>query len=130
MPDFVAQFGSGDTAIIRKWSKFKVPDEKVMYGNKRGSISFARGGKDSRGNALFINLKDNPRLDTISRNGVTGFPAFGKVTRGMEVVDALYSGYGDSTMKAPFQYFLNRQLFLKSFPKLDSIQKAYILKTH
>lgn len=129
VPNFVAQFGSGDTSINRKWNKFKVPDENVLYSNKKGSISFARAGKETRGNALFINLKDNPRLDTVNYEGVTGFPAFGNVTKGMDVVESLYSGYGDSTMKKPNQYFLNRQLFLKSFPKLDLIHKAYILKT-
>lgn len=129
-PNYVAQFGIWDTAVLRKWKAFKVPDEKVILSNSRGTIAFARGGKDNRGTALFINLKDNtPRLDTIMANGVRGYPPFGKVIRGMEVVDSLYSGYGDTVFKQEGNMYRNHSQFLDSFPKLDLISKAYILKT-
>ena len=98
VPKFVAQFGNSDTATTSKWKNFKVADEKVIYGNKKGSISFARGGKETRGRELFINLHDNSFLDTLSYEGVKGFPAFGNVTKGMEVIDSIYGGYGDNTM--------------------------------
>jgi cyclophilin family peptidyl-prolyl cis-trans isomerase len=61
----VVQFGSTDTLKMKKWSA-GVKDEEVLLGNKKGTISFARLGKDSRSADLFINLKDNTRLDTIT----------------------------------------------------------------
>ena len=127
-PNWVAQFGISDTAILHKWGTFKVPDEKVISSNKRGAIAFAGDGKDSRDFALFINLKDNMQLDTREAKGVIGYPPFGQVTKGMEVVDSLYSGYGDTVFKYEETMYKNRSAFLDSFPKLDLIKKAYILK--
>jgi peptidyl-prolyl cis-trans isomerase A (cyclophilin A) len=130
VPDFVAQFGISDTIESNKWRKFIVPDERVIYGNKKGSISFARAGKDTRNTQLYINLRDNHFLDTLNLYGVKGFPAFGNVVRGMEVVEKIYSGYGDNTMKKLDTLYLNRSHFLSIYPKLDSINKAYLVKTH
>ncbi|AWH86680.1 peptidylprolyl isomerase [Flavobacterium album] len=126
VPDFVVQFGSTDTLKMKKWST-GVPDEEVLLGNKKGTISFARLGKDSRSADLFINLKDNTRLDTITFEGVKGFPAFGNVTKGMDVVEQLYSGYGDNTLEDENLYG-DRELFKKAFPKLDGIKRAYLVK--
>ncbi|MES2485155.1 MAG: peptidylprolyl isomerase [Bacteroidota bacterium] len=124
VPNFVAQFGSTDSLQMKKWSA-KVPDEPVLYGNKKGAISFARDGKESRGTDLFINIKNNTYLDTVDYNGVKGFPAFGNVTKGMEVVEKLYSGYGDKTMEDE-ALFADPEGLLKAFPELDIIKKAYI----
>jgi peptidyl-prolyl cis-trans isomerase A (cyclophilin A) len=129
VPGFVAQFGNTDTTLIKKWKNQIIPDEEVKLGNKRGTLSFARGGKDSRDFVLFINLSDNHRLDTITFNNVKGFPAFGHVTTGMTIVDQLYSGYGDDTMNDE-NLFADRKRFLETYPQLDLIKKAYILKKH
>lgn len=128
VPNFVVQFGSSDTTSVNQWSKFKIPDEKVFYSNKKGTISFARAGKESRGTELFINLRNNPRLDTMQYEGVEGFPAFGDVINGQDVVESIYSGYGDNTMNLLDTMYSNRSKFLHQFPKLDSITKAYIVK--
>lgn len=125
VPGFVAQFGQIDTMQNEAWSKVVVPDEPVLHGNKKGALSFARSGINSRACDLFINLKDNNRLDTIAYNGVTGFPAFGDVISGMDVVEKLYSGYGDDVMEKE-ELFANRELFDAAFPKIDVIKKAYI----
>jgi peptidyl-prolyl cis-trans isomerase A (cyclophilin A) len=129
VPGFVAQFGNPDTTAVKKWKDQIVPDEEVKLGNKRGTLSFARGGKDSRDFVLFINLSDNPRLDTLIYNGVKGFPALGYVTNGMNVIDQLYSGYADETMKNE-NLMANRERLLETYPQLDLINKAYILKRH
>jgi len=125
VPNFVAQFGSTDSLLNKKWAAVKVPDEPVLYGNKKWAISFARDGKDSRGTDLFINIKNNTYLDTVDYNGVKGFPAFGNVIKGMEVVEQLYSGYGDKTMENE-ALLADTGALLKAFPELDRIKKAYI----
>jgi cyclophilin family peptidyl-prolyl cis-trans isomerase len=125
VPNFVAQFGSLDTLATKKWNDIKIPDEPVLYSNKKGTLSFARDGKESRGTDLFINIKDNTFLDKVDYNGVKGFPAFGTVTKGMDVVEQLYSGYGDKTMEDE-ALFANPEGLLKAFPGLDMIKKAYI----
>ncbi|MEZ7499896.1 peptidylprolyl isomerase [Flavobacterium sp. Arc3] len=128
VPDFVVQFGNSDTTQTGPWNKFKISDEKVLKSNIKGALSYARDGKDTRGNDLFINLKNNSRLDTVNYNGVKGFPSFGTVVKGMEVVESIYSGYGNATMDQYDSLSPNRAKFLKTFPKLDSIKKVYILK--
>ncbi len=129
VPNFVAQFGHMDsTATANNWDRYKVEDEPVKGSNTKGTISYARAGLNSRKNHLFINLKDNKRLDTVFYNKVKGFPPLGKVTKGMDVVEKLYSGYSNETMKVYDSLAVNRRAFLKKFPKLDSIKKVIILK--
>lgn len=128
VPGFVAQFGNIDTADTKKWEQHIVKDEPVVAGNLKGTISFARSVANSRGAHLFINLNDNRRLDTSSYSGVTGFPVFGKVSNGMDVVASLYSGYANATMDISDSLGGDRVRFMALFPKLDSVKKAYLLK--
>jgi homoserine O-acetyltransferase len=128
VPKFVAQFGTSDTAREKLWSKYKLPDEEVKTSNVRGTISYARSGKETRGTVLFINLADNPRLDTINYNGVKGFPVLGKVVEGMNTVDSLYNGYGGTTMNQLNDMYRNKAEFFKKFPKLDVVKKAYLVR--
>ena len=127
-PGFVAQFGNSNSIISKQWNAIKIPDENVIQGNQRGTISFARGGKETRTTDLYINLRDNSRLDTLDYNEVKGFPAFGKVINGMSVVDSLYDGYGDKTMSSVDMMYKDNAAFLKKYPKLDFIEKVYHLK--
>jgi peptidyl-prolyl cis-trans isomerase A (cyclophilin A) len=128
VPNFVAQFGTSDTVKINAWQKNKVPDEAVLKSNTKGTLSFATDGKETRSTELFINLTNNTRLDTVNMKGVIGFPTFGSVIRGMDVVDSIYSGYGNSVFGKLDTMYTNRPRFLATFPKLDLIQKVYILK--
>src|ERR1051325_9484892 len=88
---FVVQFGiNGDPSISQLWSNLTIPDDPVKQKNRRGMVTFAALGKDTRRTQVFINVKDNPALNK------QGFAPFGKVISGMdEVVDHLYFGYGD-----------------------------------
>ncbi|MBI3406452.1 MAG: peptidylprolyl isomerase, partial [Acidobacteria bacterium] len=89
--------------------------------NLRGYITFAMGGKDTRTTQVFINLKDNSRLDAM------GFPPFGKVIEGgMQVAGLFYSGYGESPDQGMIQSKGNAYLGPK-FPKLDKIKSATIV---
>ncbi len=130
VPNFVVQFGIHNNAELNKaWSYYKIIDEPVKKSNAEGTIAFARSGKKSRDTQLFINLKNNARLDSIFYSDVTGFPVIAKVTQGMDVVKSFYDVYGEKpgNMQDSIQKFGNA--YLKStFPKLDYIKKAYIVK--
>lgn len=128
VPNFVVQWGNTDTTVFKKWASYKLPDEPVKQSNLKGYMSYARSGKETRGSTMFINLVDNKRLDTIMAGGVKGYPPIGKVIKGMEVVDSLYSGYGGATMSKYDTLQKYPELFLKQFPKLDRINKAYLIK--
>ncbi len=127
VPNFVAQFGNTDTIVSNQWKKFIVEDEPVIAGNSKGALSFARAGKNTRDLDLFINLKDNHRLDTINSNEVVGFPSFGKVVNGMNVVESLYDGYAGQTMEDE-EIFNSTKLMRERYPKLDRILNAKIIK--
>lgn len=128
IPNFVVQFGNIDTTVTKKWEKFRIADEPVLKSNLKGYVSFARAGKETRGNDLFINLKDNARLDTVHVENVVGYPVLGKVINGMNVIESFYADYGNKTMDVYDSLSANRSKYLQRFPKLDSIKKAYILK--
>lgn len=56
--------------------------------NKRGTVAMARGGDPhSAKSEFFINVADNPQLDTSEDKW--GWAVFGKVIEGMDVVDAI-----------------------------------------
>ena len=60
--------------------------------NVRGTIAVARGADPNSGTAqFFFNLVDNRRLDFVgNQSGLTwGFAVFGKVTKGMDVLDKI-----------------------------------------
>jgi peptidyl-prolyl cis-trans isomerase A (cyclophilin A) len=130
VPNFIVQFGMApDPAVNAAWDKMKIKDDPVKQGNKKGTVVFASTGQpNSRTTQLFVNLRDN----NASLDGL-GFAAFGTVTEGMEVVEGLYSGYGEifeQGGRGPSQQAVEKQgkAYLdKSFPKLDSIKSATIL---
>lgn len=128
-PNYVAQLGGDDSLKQAKWNLVKIPDEPVLQPNERGTISFARSGKESRGNDLFINLRNNaPRLDTLTVLGVRGYPVLGKVTSGMDVVDSLYAGYGDSVFTHYELLLRNKQAFLQQYPLLDAVKRVRLIR--
>ena len=122
VPNFVVQWGiHGDPAIATKWLQAKLPDDAVKQSNKRGFVTYAMGGPNSRSVQLFVNLVDNSRLDGM------GFAPFGQVTEGMDVVDKLYGGYGEGLTKLQGRIAEEGNAFLeKNYPQLDSIVKATI----
>lgn len=123
VPGFMVQFGiNGDPAIQRNWESATIPDEPVKQGNTRGTITFAKSSApNSRTTQVFINFKDNSSLNR------TGFAPFGKIVSGMDVVDKIYSAYGERPEQARIQTEGTAYL-AKSFPKLDYIKKATIEK--
>ncbi len=128
VPDFIVQWGlAGDPALTAEWLNAGLPDDSVAASNTRGRITYAFTESGTRSTQVYINLVDNVRLDS------TGFAPFGEVVSGMEVVDALYSGYGEesgggvrrgdqSRIVAEGNLYLDRE-----FPLLDRIVRARVL---
>jgi len=130
VPKFVAQFGiHNDSVINRSWRGVRIDDEPVIQKNDSMAISFARGGKRSRSTQIFINLKNNNRLDSVEFNGVKGFPVVAKITSGMENVLKFYDKYGDKLGRRQDSINLYGNKFIrKNYPEIDFIKKAYIIK--
>jgi len=128
VPNFVVQFGMpGDTAVNRNWKERRFADDSVTRGNVRGTLSFATGGPNTRTTQLFINLKNNQRLDPM------GFSVVAQVVAGMAVVDSLYQGYGDGPPrgKGPSQDTIAKEgeaYLAREFPRLDKILTARVVR--
>ncbi len=127
VPNFVAQFGMpADPAVGANWKERTFPDDSVRRGNVRGTLSFATGGPNTRTTQLFINLRDNQRLDA------RGFSVVAQVVAGMPVVDSLYQGYGDGAPrgKGPSQDSIatkGEAYLARDFSKLDKVLTARVI---
>jgi len=123
MPKFMVQFGiNGDPATQSAWRDANIPDDPVKEGNKRGNVTFAQApSPNSRSTQVFINFADNNFLDS------QRFASFGRVVTGMDVVNKIYSGYGENPPEVQPRLQAEGNAYLqKAFPKLDYIKKATI----
>jgi len=124
---FMVQFGiNADPRLAAVWRDAAIADDPVRQSNTRGMITFATRGPNTRTTQVFINYGNNARLDS------GGFAPFGQVVSGMEVVDALYSGYGEGAPggAGPAQGRIQSEgnaYLMKEFPKLDYIKTATIV---
>jgi cyclophilin family peptidyl-prolyl cis-trans isomerase len=122
------QFGiAGDPVIAQIWQNARFPDDPVRASNVRGTFAFAMTGPNARTTQIYINTGDQSRLDGM------GFAPFGKVVEGMDVVDRLYSGYGERSgggMRAGHQgkLFEEGNAYVdREFPRLDRLLHATIV---
>jgi cyclophilin family peptidyl-prolyl cis-trans isomerase len=120
------QFGiNGDPKTNGLWSTAYLPDDPVKHSNVKGTLTFAHLGANNRTTQLFFNVKNNKDLDK------QGFAPIGKVTNGMELVEGLYSAYGDMPPRGqgpdPSKIEVQGNVYLDAkFPRLDYIKKAAI----
>jgi peptidyl-prolyl cis-trans isomerase A (cyclophilin A) len=122
IPNFMAQFGiHGDPKIQSAWREANITDDPVgVQSNKRGFITFATAGPNTRTTQVFINFRDNVNLDP-------DFAPFGQVISGMESVDKINAEYRERPVQGRIQVEGNTYLS-KEFPKLDFIRKATLGK--
>jgi peptidyl-prolyl cis-trans isomerase A (cyclophilin A) len=124
---FMAQFGlSPYPEVSHAWEQANIKDDPVVQSNLRGYITYAMAGPNTRTTQVFINYGNNQRLDR------DGFAAFGMVTEGMDVVDKLYSGYGEGAPggRGPDQGLIGtrgRTYLQQNFPHLDTIKSATLV---
>jgi peptidyl-prolyl cis-trans isomerase A (cyclophilin A) len=123
VPNFVVQFGiHGNPQVSKVWKDASIKDDKKSkQSNKQGTLTFATSGPDTRTTQLFINYKDNTRLDEM------GFTPFGKVTQGMEVVEAINQEYAERPDQGMIEASGNNYL-RDIFPRLDYIKSVTILQ--
>ena len=118
---FMTQFGiSARPEVAAAWDHAYLVDDRVTQSNKRGTITFATAGPNTRTTQVFINYGDNARLDT------EGFAPFGQVIEGMDVVDKFFSGYGESPDQGRITAF-GKAYLDKTFPNLDRIVTAVVM---
>ena len=92
IPGFMIQGGGFTKQMVEKETNDPIVNE-AMYGlsNERGTVAMARTSNPNSATAqFFINHGDNDFLNYIDDNKA-GYAAFGKVTEGMDVVDAIAS---------------------------------------
>lgn len=123
---FVVDFGiHPDPWVNAAWRQARMRDDPVVESNRRGRVSFSKSGPDTRTVQIFVNLTDNPALDD------EAFAPFGEVVEGMEVVDALYAGYGDGPPRGEGVYqamaIARGDEYFAEFPELDRIVSASLV---
>ena len=125
---FMVQFGiNGDPKLSAQWRQAQIPDDRGTQSNKRGFVTFATAGPNTRTTQVFINFGDNAGLDS------QGFSPFGQVVQGMDVVDKLNPEYGEGAPRGrgPDQGRLQQEgnaYLQKDYPRMDFVRKATIEK--
>lgn len=124
VPGFVVQFGiSSYPPVNAAWRGDTITDDPVKQSNKRGFVTFAMAGPNTRTTQIFINFKDDSFLDS------KGFTPFATVNKeGMKIVEKLYDGYADNPTNEQGAIQEQGKAFLdKHYPKLDLIKHASIV---
>lgn len=128
---YIAQFGlHGDSAVNAAWEGRELPDDPPRSTNRRGTFAFSYAGPgrpNTRNTQIYINLADN------TRNDAEPFTVLGTVVAGMDVVDAFYAGYGESSgsgvrqgQQGPLARGGNAYVD-RTWPLLDRIRRARVL---
>ena len=104
IPNFVIQGGGFDKNMIPKRSTHTPIKNESNNGlsNLRGTIAMARtSDPHSATSQFFINLRDNTFLDYGKTPQKWGYAVFGKVIKGMDVVDKI--AHVKTTVRPPFR---------------------------
>jgi len=129
---YIAQWGiNGDPAVNAAWKDQQIADDPPRSHNVRGTYAFSQlppgpGHANTRNTQIYINLRDN------LRNDAEPFTVLGTVIEGMDVLDSLYSGYGEKSgggvrqgkqgpLEAGGNAYMDRE-----YPKLDRILKVTV----
>ncbi len=123
------QFGiNGDPKISKVWRTRTIADEPRRLSNTRGTLAYAFAVPNGRTTQVFFNTRDNSET-----HDKEPFVPFGRVVEGLDVMDSLYSEYGETSgggiragRQAPLFDEGNAYL-AREFPKLDSIIRAVLI---
>ncbi|MHA3737710.1 peptidylprolyl isomerase [Pseudomonas sp. Eth.TT006] len=114
IPGFMVQGGGFTPQMQQKDTKAPIKNEhKNGLANVRGTLSMARTSvPDSATSQFFINVKDNDFLDQGD-----GYAVFGKVVKGMDVVDVIVNS--KTTSKSGMQDVPADPVIIKSAKVID-----------
>ena len=128
---FVAQFGIGNSEAVNKaWEASPIGDEPVREHNRLGMVSFARGGPKTRSVELGMNLATNAQLDTVTYEGIVGFPPVAEIVSGMSVLQSLNRKYGNAVFDQWDSVFVHGREYLdRAYPGLDRVVTARVSRT-
>jgi homoserine O-acetyltransferase len=125
----IVHFGiHGDPAVNATWSSAELPDDPARSTNRPGTFALAFPARpNSRTTQIYINKTDNVRSDP------DAFTVLGTVIEGMDVVHALYAGYGEESgggmrqgkqgpLLAGGNEFMDRE-----YPRLDRIRRVTVM---
>jgi len=120
---YVVQFGVGNSAAVNQaWDAAGIADEPVLHHTGTGTVNFARAGPNSRTVELGINLTPNTALDTVTYEGVIGFPPIADVIEGMAVLESLNRQYGNTVFEHWDSVMASGRTYLdRAYPGLDRI---------
>ena len=116
IPGFMVQGGGFTEQMVQKDTRDPIRNEASNgLHNARGTLSMARtSNPNSATSQFFINVVDNSMLDP-GRDA--GYAVFGKVTKGMEVVDQIVNS--QTTMKKGMRDVPVDPVFIKSAKRID-----------
>lgn len=119
---FIVQFGiHGNPEVAAKWRNNRIDDDAVKESNRRGTLTFATAGPNTRTTQFFVNYGDNSFLDN------QGFSPIGEVIDGMDVVDAICDEYGEAPDQNAIQQKGNAYLEA-NYPNLDYIKSVRVVE--
>ena len=130
VPGCWVQFGiSGNPVVAQHWRHLTIADDPLTHHNTRSYVAFSNTGPNTRSTQVYINTGDN----SARNDSEAAFAPFGQVVEGMDVVDKIYSGYGEHSgggMRAGHQdeMFAGGNAYMdREFPKLDKLLHATIV---
>jgi cyclophilin family peptidyl-prolyl cis-trans isomerase len=84
-------FSFGTAGLTTKWTRDPIPNESSnRLKNLKGTVAMARGEDPQSGTSqFFINVRNNTQLDPDKHKDGVGYCVFGKVIKGMDVVEAI-----------------------------------------
>lgn len=121
VPGFVVQWGiNGTPGATEEWPA--LPDEPREQRNLAGTLAFANSGPGTRSTQLFVNYDDAMSLDERE------FVPFAELAEGgMEVVESIFSGYGEDPDQGRIRAEGNDYL-RGTFPQLSFIHSCEIIE--
>ncbi|MFW5825598.1 MAG: peptidylprolyl isomerase [Marinobacter sp.] len=120
IPGFMIQGGGFDRDMNRRETRDPIVNEsRQSVKNLRGTLAMARTqDPDSATAQFFVNLEDNPHLDTTRAR--KGYAVFGDVTEGMSVVDAI--GQAETTQRKGMNDVPREPVIIESIRRVDNGQ--------
>lgn len=119
LDNFMVQFGiAADPSVQQTWKHEILNEDPVLETNRRGTMTYATSGKNTRTTQLFINT--NKKAEGNKFLDKQGFAPFAQVLEGMEFVDQINKEYGEKPVQGKIVRKGNEYL-AEDFPRLSYI---------